>query len=117
MFKGIRYKISLLNKAMQSTWYPMYSYFILANGAVYVSWQMYLISNRMLKKNFMLSRDNIRNGRLHTLITHAFTHINIYHLLSSTVGIYFIGGQIEWIFGPNLFLKVFFMGAILGGLI
>jgi membrane associated rhomboid family serine protease len=65
----------------------------------------------------MLSRENIRSGRLHTLITHAFTHINLYHLLSNSVGIYFIGGQIEKIFGPSLFLKVFFMGAILGGLI
>jgi membrane associated rhomboid family serine protease len=65
----------------------------------------------------MLSRDNIRKGRFWTLLTHSVTHIELFHLLTNSIGLYFFGGQIERIFGPQTFLRIFLSGAIIGGLI
>jgi membrane associated rhomboid family serine protease len=65
----------------------------------------------------MLSRNNIRHGRVWTLLTHSITHIEFFHLLSNSIGLYFFGGQIERIFGPMTFLRLYLSGAVLGGLI
>ena len=107
----------IIRGKLLNTKYPLYSYVLMANGLVYLGWQTYLIGSGVLKKHFMLSRENIRQGRLHTLVTHSFTHISLYHLLSNSLGLYFIGGHIEKIFGPSLFLKIFLTGVVLGGLI
>ncbi len=38
-------------------------------------------------------------------------------MISNSIGIYFIGGNIEWIFGSNKLARIFLSGAILGGLV
>ncbi|TYH13203.1 hypothetical protein ES288_A06G125400v1 [Gossypium darwinii] len=35
--------------------------------------------------------DNFKSGRLHTLITSAFSHIDIQHIVSNMIGLYFFG--------------------------
>jgi membrane associated rhomboid family serine protease len=45
-----------------------------------------------LRNQFMLSRDNIRQGRVWTILTHSITHIELFHLISNSIGLYFFGG-------------------------
>ncbi|MCD9644186.1 hypothetical protein HAX54_032334 [Datura stramonium] len=65
---------------------------ILTNVAVFLLWRV--ADNRFMMRNFMISVDNFTNGRVHTLITSAFSHIDSWHLISNMVGLYFFGTSI-----------------------
>lgn len=106
-----------LEKITQKARYPMYAYILGINGGIYLGWQGFILSQNFIKKNFMLSRENLRKGRIWTLLTHSFTHLEFFHFLSNSIGLYFFGGQIERLFGPQVFLRIFLSGAVLGGLI
>ena len=41
-----------------------------------------------------ISLDNFKSGRLHTLITSAFSHIDIEHIVSNMIGLYFFGSNV-----------------------
>lgn len=107
---------SFITKKINSLKYPLYYYLLLTNLTIYLSWNSYLISKTFLKKNFMLSQQNISQLRIHTLITHAFTHLNFLHLFSNGLGIYFLGSFIEKTFGPRLMFNLYIIGAITGGI-
>lgn len=42
-----------------------------------------------------ISLDNFTSGRLHTLITSAFSHIDIGHIVSNMIGLYFFGTSVH----------------------
>ncbi|KAK8569351.1 hypothetical protein V6N13_046413 [Hibiscus sabdariffa] len=57
-----------------------------------------------------VSLDNFKSGRLHTLITSAFSHIDIEHIVSNMIGLYFFGyngasGAINAIMLLDIFLN------------
>ncbi len=116
MFKTRQYQFSWINNRLRNLRYPLYYYILLVNGGVYISWHSYIISKGFLSRNFMLSKENMGNGRLHTLLTHSITHLSFFHLLTNGIGIYFIGRHIEMIFGPRILLNCYLAGAITGGL-
>ncbi|KAK9106792.1 hypothetical protein Syun_022803 [Stephania yunnanensis] len=65
---------------------------IAANAAVFMLWRV--ADPSFMRRNFTISVENFRNGRIHTLITAAFSHIEIEHLLSNMIGLYFFGNSI-----------------------
>ncbi|XP_047973968.1 RHOMBOID-like protein 12, mitochondrial isoform X2 [Salvia hispanica] len=67
-------------------------------------------------KNFMISVDNIRSGRLHTLITNAFSHIKQLDIISNMITLYFFGTAIGRYFGPQYLLKLYLAGALAGSI-
>ncbi|XP_009616351.1 RHOMBOID-like protein 12, mitochondrial [Nicotiana tomentosiformis] len=85
---------------------------ILANVAVFLLWRA--ADNRFMIRNFMISVDNVTSGRVHTLITSAFSHIDPWHLISNMVGFYFFGTSIGSTFGPQFLLKLYLSGAVVG---
>ncbi|TYI22437.1 hypothetical protein ES332_A06G103500v1 [Gossypium tomentosum] len=62
----------------------------------------------------LVSLDNFKSGRLHTLITSAFIHIDIEHIVSNMIRLYFFGYNIGRIFGPEYLLRLFLAGAMGG---
>lgn len=38
-----------------------------------------------------ISLDNVKNGHVHTLITSAFSHVDVEHIVSNMIGLYFFG--------------------------
>lgn len=48
---------------------------------------------RMLAKQ--ISLDNFKSGRLHTLITSAFSHIDGGHLIANMIGLYVFGKSVR----------------------
>ncbi|KAK5825002.1 hypothetical protein PVK06_019804 [Gossypium arboreum] len=62
----------------------------------------------------LVSLDNFKSGRLHTLITSAFSHIDIEHIMSNMIRLYFFGYNIGRIFGPEYLLRLFLAGAMGG---
>ncbi|KAK2989335.1 hypothetical protein RJ640_015046 [Escallonia rubra] len=85
---------------------------IMANVAVFILWQT--ADSRFMMKNFMISLDNVRSGRLHTIITSAFSHNETGHLLSNMIGLYFFGKHLGQAFGPAFLLKLYLSGAVAG---
>ncbi|KAI3934962.1 hypothetical protein MKW92_048500 [Papaver armeniacum] len=67
-----------------------------------------------MKQNFMISVENFKSGRVHTIITSAFGHIDVGHLFSNMIGLLFFGRTIGRIFGPRFLLNLYLAGAIGG---
>ncbi|CAB4281143.1 unnamed protein product [Prunus armeniaca] len=67
-----------------------------------------------MAKNFTISLDNVTSGRLHTLITSAFSHMDVGHIISNMIGLYFFGTNIGRVFGPEFLLKLYLAGAVGG---
>ncbi|XP_021826432.1 RHOMBOID-like protein 12, mitochondrial [Prunus avium] len=65
-------------------------------------------------KNFINTLYNVRTGRLHTLITSAFSHVGTDHFIHNMIGLCVFGAHIERIFGPQFLLGLYLAGA-LGG--
>nr|KJB53249.1 hypothetical protein B456_008G298500 [Gossypium raimondii] len=85
---------------------------VLTNVAVFLLWR--IADRRFMMNNFMVSLDNFKSGRLHTLITSAFSHIDIEHIVSNMIGLYFFGYNIGRIFGPEYLLRLYLAGAMGG---
>ncbi|RLN23838.1 RHOMBOID-like protein 12, mitochondrial [Panicum miliaceum] len=67
-----------------------------------------------MRRHFMISLDNFKRGRLHTLLTSAFSHAESHHLISNMIGLYFFGTSIARTFGPAFVLKLYVAGALTG---
>ncbi|KAK4750463.1 hypothetical protein SAY87_003945 [Trapa incisa] len=87
---------------------------VAANVVVFLLWQV--ADRGFMMRNFMISVDNIRKGYLHTMVTHAFSHMSIGHIVSNMLGLYFFGQHIGRVFGPEFLLKLYFAGAIGGAI-
>ncbi|KAF2282975.1 hypothetical protein GH714_043294 [Hevea brasiliensis] len=87
---------------------------ILANVGVFMLWR--IADKKFMVNNFMISLDNFKSGRVHTLITSAFSHIDTEHIISNMIGLYFFGMNIGRTFGPEYLLKLYLAGAIGGSL-
>ncbi|KAI8543094.1 hypothetical protein RHMOL_Rhmol08G0191800 [Rhododendron molle] len=87
---------------------------VLANVAVFMLWR--LEDQQFMLKHFTISVDNFKSGRVHTLITSAFSHIDTDHLVSNMIGLYFFGSNIGRVFGPEFVLKLYLAGAVCGSI-
>ncbi|XP_070667716.1 RHOMBOID-like protein 12, mitochondrial isoform X1 [Malus domestica] len=85
---------------------------ILANVAVFLLWR--IADRSFMMNNFTISLHNFASGRLHTLITSAFSHIDAGHIFSNMIGLYFFGMNIGRVFGPEFLLKLYLAGAVGG---
>ncbi|RZC60326.1 hypothetical protein C5167_022077 [Papaver somniferum] len=85
---------------------------IVANTAVCTFWNG--ADPTFMKQNFMISVENFKSGRVHTMITSAFSHIDVGHLFSNMIGLLFFGSTIGRIFGPRFLLNLYLAGAIGG---
>lgn len=59
----------------------------------------------------------IVNGEFYRLVTAAFLHGSIFHLLFNCYSLYVIGSQIESFMGKTKYLIIYFFSAICGGLL
>ncbi|KAL8111141.1 RHOMBOID-like protein 12, mitochondrial [Apium graveolens] len=85
---------------------------IAANIAVFLLFRK--ASSQFKRENFMISLDNLKSGRLHTLVTSAFSHMDGGHLISNMIGLYIFGKRIGRAFGPEILLKLYLAGALVG---
>uniref|UniRef100_A0A0D9YFB4 Peptidase S54 rhomboid domain-containing protein n=1 Tax=Oryza glumipatula TaxID=40148 RepID=A0A0D9YFB4_9ORYZ len=83
-----------------------------ANVGVFMLW--HLADPSFMRRHFMISLDNFKSGRLHTLLTNAFSHAESGHLISNMIGLYFFGSSISNMFGPAFLLKLYVAGALAG---
>ncbi|XP_031271191.1 RHOMBOID-like protein 12, mitochondrial [Pistacia vera] len=85
---------------------------IITNVAVFLLWR--IADQSFMVKNFTVSLDNVLHGRVHTMITSAFSHVDMEHIVSNMIGLYFFGMNIGNTLGPEYLLKLYLAGAIGG---
>ncbi|KAF4382089.1 hypothetical protein F8388_001234 [Cannabis sativa] len=61
-----------------------------------------------------ISVENFKRGRLHTLITSAFSHTDMEHIIHNMIGLYFFGNHLGHVFGSEFLLKLYLAGAVAG---
>jgi membrane associated rhomboid family serine protease len=64
-----------------------------------------------------LSRDGLASGGWWLLVTHAFLHANLLHLVVNMVALWFTGPLLEELLGPLRYLLLYLGGAVCGGII
>ncbi|KAF3338214.1 rhomboid protein 1 [Carex littledalei] len=89
-------------------------YLVGANVAVFILWKN--ADPSFMIKHFTISWDNFTSGRLHTLITGAFSHYKPSHLINNMIGLYIFGQTIANIFGTMFLLKMYVGGAVSGSI-
>jgi len=84
------------------------------NAAVFLAWNSGdWQTEKFMRKNFTLSRQGIfREGRLHTVITHFFSHRDFWHLGSNAVSLWFFGQEALFLLGPRRFLALYLGGGL-----
>lgn len=65
---------------------------------------------------YALSGPGLEAGHWWQLITHAFLHGNLLHLLFNMMGLWFAGRVVERVLGSGRFLVLYVLGALAGGL-
>jgi membrane associated rhomboid family serine protease len=71
---------------------------------------------RALDTYFVQSPKNMKEGRYYTLITAAFMHKNLMHLVFNTIGLWSFGRPVVSLFGAPSFLVLYFGSVVAGGL-
>ena len=77
---------------------------------------MPFISKQFKLDNLSHSIETIKKGNFHTLLTSSFSQYNFRHLLGNMLCLFYFGRLVEQSFGPLVLLKLYFAGALLGGL-
>ena len=74
--------------------------------------------NTFIKDWFALSASNFKEFKIWTVVSYAFLHSSytIWHIIGNMLGLFFIGRIIEPLLGKRSFLRLYFSGAVIGGL-
>ena len=64
---------------------------------------------------FQLSAAGIQQGYFWQLVTYMFLHASVLHLFLNLFMLYFFGNEVEATFGSKRFLKLYFVGGVVGG--
>ena len=59
----------------------------------------------------------VKNGEIYRLITSAFIHIGLFHLVVNMYALYLIGSQIESFYGRTKYIIIYLFSAIIGSLL
>ncbi len=82
-----------------------------SNVAVWSLW--HVAPPFSMLQHFTCSVDGVvRQHRLHTLLTCAFSHQSGWHLFSNMLGLFFFGGELLALLGPQLFLTMYLGAAV-----
>ena len=76
-----------------------------------------LTDYNVLVYNYGIYRDFIRNGEIYRLLTGAFIHVDLVHLLCNCYALFIIGSMTEGYYGKKKFIAIYLLSAITGSLL
>jgi membrane associated rhomboid family serine protease len=89
---------------------------IAINAAIFVYQWLRPDLRDHLQDLYALSAAGMEEGRWWQLITHAFLHGNIWHLLFNMIALWFAGRIVERVMGTGRFVALYAASAVAGGL-
>ena len=66
---------------------------------------------------FILDVHKVEQGQVWRLLTYAFLHFDIYHILFNMLFLWWFGSDVEDLYGPREFLSFYLLSAFLGGVV
>ena len=85
-----------------------------ANALVFTAWQV--ASPLTMQKHFTTSMHNLRNLRVWTTVTAAFSHRDFGHFATNMLGLYFYGQEIGRVLGGRRLLALYLVAGTVGSL-
>ncbi len=77
----------------------------------------YITDPNALVLNFGLQKDLVRMGEVYRLITGAFLHVDIIHILTNAYSLYVIGSMTESYYGKKKFVLIYLLSALSASLL
>src|SRR5690606_1503923 len=100
--------------------FPVLKWIILSTIAVFVLqsiFQSWSKSPMAVAEFFALSRANLGNGFVWTLLSYAFLHGSPFHILGNMLMVFFIGRELVPLLGVKRFSQLYVAAAVVGGLV
>lgn len=80
------------------------------NALVFGGW--WLAPPRFMRENFVSTLRNLREGRVWTLITPAFSHQSPMHLLFNSMAMWVLGKEVMFVLGPSRTLLLYLAAGV-----
>lgn len=88
---------------------------VAVNAVVFLAWQAARVDpaiERVMAENFLVSTAHLLNGRLWTLLTAAFSHIDLWHIALNMIVLWSFGSVLERLWGIRLFVGFYLVAAL-----
>ena len=85
-----------------------------ANAFVFACW--HALDPNIMRQNFLVSEESVYSGRVHTVVTAAFSHYNLGHLGANMFALYYFGRDLSRMFGPKYLLNLYLAGGVVASL-
>ena len=82
---------------------------------MYIFCYFFFVNNTLVKFGATVP-ELVRNGEYYRLITNAFLHIGILHLIFNMYSLFILGPNIEHLFGKGKYICIYLFSAIMGSL-
>ena len=91
---------------------------IALNAAVYAAWQLWGLAdpNQTMLAHFLVSPESVLSGRVWTLLTSAFSHVDPMHLLFNLIALYVFGRPVLLVLGSFRFTALYLAGGLAGSI-
>lgn len=96
---------------------PIVTYVLIAINVIVFLFGFLLNQGDLLVNLFANYGPYVVNGDYYRLITSAFVHVNIMHILFNMYALYILGSQAEGFFGKGKFLIIYILSALSGSLL
>lgn len=90
---------------------------VAVNIAVFALWQYpELVATETMAAHFLVSLEAVTSGRVWTLLTSCFSHVDANHLLFNGIALWVFGRSVELVVGPRRLLGLYLVGGILASI-
>lgn len=113
--KKSKEEVDRMNKIFKSNT-PVLTIMLITINVLIFLYGLFFDKNSMLINNFALYGPYVRGGDYYRLISSAFIHVSLFHLLVNMYSLYIIGSQIENFFGKTKYIVIYLFSAIMGSL-
>lgn len=113
--KKSKEEVDKMNKIFKSNT-PVLTIILITINVLIFLYGLFFDKNSMLINNFALYAPYVRGGDYYRLISSAFLHVSLFHLLVNMYSLYIIGSQIENFFGKTKYIVIYLFSAIMGSL-
>lgn len=113
--KKSKEEVDKMNKIFKSNT-PVLTIILITINVLIFLYGLFFDKSSMLINNFALYAPYVRGGDYYRLISSAFLHVSLFHLLVNMYSLYIIGSQIENFFGKTKYIVIYLFSAIIGSL-
>lgn len=113
------YPVLSVSNALRTTWRlaPAVTIIIAINIAVFLLWNAAAPNSRLqifMVENFLVSTLHLQEGHVWTLVTSAFSHIELWHIALNMFVLWSFGLMLEQFWGWRTFVGFFLIASIVG---